>query len=201
MLWYKIITSVFLCFLITGCGFSPVYVKNNKSLFNTQFRYIKIDPIQDRIGQQLRNELVKILHPTGAASPLKYSLNTTISIAKQGLAIKKSELATRSNLIVTANFIKEPGLEINRPDSDTAETQENAAILIAVGSTGEVWMDGRRIDVRQVKANVVKMLADNPQGSVVIQADEKAVADTIIKVMDGAREAGVTAISLASEPK
>ena len=49
--------------------------------------------------------------------------------------------------IVTANFIKEPGLEINRPDSDTAETQENAAILIAVGPTGEVWMDGRRIDV------------------------------------------------------
>ena len=102
--------------------------------------------------------------------------------------------------IVTANFIKEPGLEINRPDSDTAETQENAAILIAVGPTGEVWMDGRRIDVRQVKANVVKLLADNPQGSV-IQADEKAVADTIIKVMDGAREAGVSAISLASEPK
>ena len=61
--------------------------------------------------------------------------------------------------IVTANFIKEPGLEINRPDSDTAETQENAAILIAVGSTGEVWMDGRRIDVRQVKANVVKKIS------------------------------------------
>ena len=77
----------------------------------------------------------------------------------------------------------------------------NGAILIAVGPTGEVWMDGRRIDVRQVKANVVKLLADNPQGSVVIQADEKAVADTIIKVMDGAREAGVSAISLASEPK
>ena len=103
--------------------------------------------------------------------------------------------------IVTANFIKEPGLVINRPDSDTAETQENAAILIAVGSNDEVWMDGRRIDVRQVKANVVKMLADNPKGSVVIQADEQAVADTIIKVMDGAREAGVNAISLASEPK
>ena len=103
--------------------------------------------------------------------------------------------------IVTANFIKEPGLEINRPDSDTADTQENAAILIAVGSNDEVWMDGRRIDVRQVKANVVKMLADNPKGSVVIQADEQAVADTIIKVMDGAREAGVNAISLASEPK
>ena len=103
--------------------------------------------------------------------------------------------------IVTANFIKEPGLEVNRPDSETAEPTENAAILIAVGNAGEIYMDGRRIDKRQVKANVVRLLAENPQGSVVIQADEKATADTIIAVMDGAREAGVYNISLASEPQ
>ena len=52
--------------------------------------------------------------------------------------------------IVTANFIKEPGLEVNRPDSDTSEIQENAAILIAIGNNDEIYMDGRRIDVRQV---------------------------------------------------
>ena len=103
--------------------------------------------------------------------------------------------------IVTANFIKEPGLEVNRPDSETAEPTENAAILIAVGNAGEIYMDGRRIDKRQVKANVVRLLAENPQGSVVIQADEKATADTIMAVVDGAREAGVYNISLASEPQ
>ena len=103
--------------------------------------------------------------------------------------------------IVTANFIKEPGLEVNRPDTETAEPTENAAILIAVGNAGEIYMDGRRIDKRQVKANVVRLLAENPQGSVVIQADEKATADTIMAVMDGAREAGVYNISLASEPQ
>ena len=103
--------------------------------------------------------------------------------------------------IVTANFIKEPGLEVNRPDSETAEPTENAAILIAVGNAGEIYMDGRRIDKRQVKANVVRLLAETPQGSVVIQADEKATADTIMAVMDGAREAGVYNISLASEPQ
>ena len=103
--------------------------------------------------------------------------------------------------IVTAKFIKEPGLEVNRPDSETAEPTENAAILIAVGNAGEIYMDGRRIDKRQVKANVVRLLAENPQGSVVIQADEKATADTIMAVMDGAREAGVYNISLASEPQ
>ena len=103
--------------------------------------------------------------------------------------------------IVTANFIKEPGLEVNRPDAETATIQDNAAILIAIGANDDVWIDGRRIDVRQVKANVTKLLADNPQGSVVIQADERATADAIIKVMDQSRDAGVYAISLASEPK
>ena len=102
--------------------------------------------------------------------------------------------------IVTANFIKDPGLEINRPDSETAEITENAAILIAIGPAGEIYMDGRRIDVRQVKANVIRLMAENPQGAVVMQADEKATAEKIIAVMDEVREAGVLDISIASEP-
>ena len=102
--------------------------------------------------------------------------------------------------IVTANFIKDPGLEINRPDSETAEITENAAILIAIGPAGEIYMDGRRIDVRQVKANVIRLMAENPQGAVVMQADEKATAEKIIAVMDEDREAGVIDISIASEP-
>ena len=102
--------------------------------------------------------------------------------------------------IVTANFIKDPGLEINRPDSETAEITENAAILIAIGPAGEIYMDGRRIDVRQVNANGIRLMAENPQGAVVMQADEKATAEKIIAVMDEVREAGVIDISIASEP-
>ena len=105
-----------------------------------------------------------------------------------------------SFFIVTANFIKDPGLEINRPDSETAEITENAAILIAIGPAGEIYMDGRRIDVRQVKANVIRLMAENPQGAVVMQADKKATAEKIIAVMDEVREAGVIDISIASEP-
>jgi biopolymer transport protein ExbD len=102
--------------------------------------------------------------------------------------------------IVTANFIKEPVLEITRPDSETSEITENAAILIAIGAAGEIYMDGRRIDVRQVKANVIILIAENPQGSVVIQADVKSTAEKIVAVMDEVREAGVVDISIASEP-
>ena len=103
--------------------------------------------------------------------------------------------------IVTANFIKEPGLEVNRPDAETSTIQENAAILIAIVNNDDIWIDGRRVDVRQVKANVTKLLADNPQGSVVIQADEQASADAIIKVLDQTRDAEDNDISKASETK
>jgi Biopolymer transport protein len=102
--------------------------------------------------------------------------------------------------IVSANFIKEPGLEGNRPESDTSEIQEKAAILIAMGSKDEIYMDGRRIEVRQGKAKVLKLLAENPQGTVVVQADETARAEAIIQVREGARDAGVYDISLAAEP-
>ena len=50
--------------------------------------------------------------------------------------------------IVTANFIKEPGLEVNRPDAETSTIQENAAILIAIGANDDIWIDGRRVDVK-----------------------------------------------------
>ena len=101
--------------------------------------------------------------------------------------------------IVTANFIKDPGLEINRPDSETAEITENAAILIAIGPAGEIYMDGRRIDVRQVKANVIRLMAENPQGAVVMQADEKATAEKIIAVMDEVRAVSYTHLTLPTK--
>jgi len=101
--------------------------------------------------------------------------------------------------IVTASFIKETGIEVNRPDASTAQSKENASILIALNGNGEIWIDKRRIDVRAVRPNIERLRAENPEGAVVIQADEKATADTIIKVMDAAREAGVFDVSLATE--
>ena len=100
--------------------------------------------------------------------------------------------------IVTANFVKEAGVEINRPEASTTQQVENASILIAVKDNGEVWMDRRRIDIRQVRANIERMRAENPNGAVVVQADSKATIDVAIKVLDAAREAGVYDAALAT---
>jgi biopolymer transport protein ExbD len=101
--------------------------------------------------------------------------------------------------IVTASFIKEAGVEVNRPEASTADPAENVNILIAVTANDEVWMAGRRIDVRAVRANVERLHAENPKGAVVIQADNESTTETVVAVLDASREAGVMDVSLATE--
>ena len=101
--------------------------------------------------------------------------------------------------IVTASFVKEAGIDVNRPEAATAVKKERANILIAISDKGEIWINKRRIDVRAVQANVERLKAENPQGTVVIQADKKATTDVLIKVMDASRAAGVYDVSIAAQ--
>ncbi|NNF67880.1 MAG: biopolymer transporter ExbD [Gammaproteobacteria bacterium] len=101
--------------------------------------------------------------------------------------------------IVTASFVKETGIDVNRPDAQTAVPKEKANILIAIGPNGDIWIDRRKIDIRAVRANIERLKAENPQGSVVIQSDKKAVTETLIAVMDAARQAGVYNVSIAAQ--
>ena len=101
--------------------------------------------------------------------------------------------------IVTASFVKEAGIDVNRPDAQTAVAQEKANILIAITETGEIWIDRRRVDPRAVRANIERLHAENPQGTVVIQADKKSTTEILIQVMDSARQAGVYNVAIAAQ--
>jgi len=101
--------------------------------------------------------------------------------------------------IVTASFVKEAGIDVNRPEAATAVKKERANILVAISAQGEIWINKRRVDIRAVQANIERLKAENPQGSVVIQADKKATTDTLIKVMDASRAAGAYDVSIAAQ--
>lgn len=101
--------------------------------------------------------------------------------------------------IVTASFVKEAGIDVNRPEAATAVKKERANILVAITDKGDVWINKRKVDIRSVQANIERLKAENPQGTVVIQADKKATTDTLIKVMDSARAAGVFDVSIAAQ--
>jgi biopolymer transport protein ExbD len=101
--------------------------------------------------------------------------------------------------IVTASFVKEAGIDVNRPDAATAERKEKGNILVAITADNQIWIDRRMVDPRALRANIERMHAENPHGSVVIQADEESKNKLLVQVMDAARLAGVKNVSIAAE--
>jgi len=101
--------------------------------------------------------------------------------------------------IVTASFVKETGLDVNRPEEQQQQTvQEKGSILIRIDETNTIWIDGRDVDPRAVRPNIERLHAENPEGGVVIQTAAASNTDTLITVMDASRQAGVYNVSIAS---
>ncbi len=101
--------------------------------------------------------------------------------------------------IVTASFVKESGIDVNRPNAATAERKEKGNILVAISADNEIWIDRRQVDPRALRANIERMHAENPLGALVIQADEESKNKLLVLVMDAARAAGVKNVSIAAE--
>lgn len=101
--------------------------------------------------------------------------------------------------IVTATFVKERGIDIQLPIDNEEEpppSSDNPTIFITINANDEIWMEGRLVDVRAVRANIARMHAENPEAPVVVQADAKSSAKTFIAVADASREANVYNIAL-----
>jgi biopolymer transport protein ExbD len=93
--------------------------------------------------------------------------------------------------IVTANFIKEAGVHVNKPEAQSATVQDKANILIAIDSKNNIWIERRKIDIRSVSPNVKRLRSENPEGSIVIQADEESKNKMLVGVIDALHSAGI----------
>jgi len=102
--------------------------------------------------------------------------------------------------IVTASFVKEVGLDLNRPEGGSTKTVvENENIFIQISNEGLIFVDRRAVDIRAVRPNIERLLAERPKGTVVIAAEEASMNGILVEVMDQARLAGAETISLAAE--
>lgn len=101
--------------------------------------------------------------------------------------------------IVTASFIKESTIDLNLPaenDNPPPPSSEKTSIFISINANNEILMEGRRVDVRAVRANIERLHAESPEATVIVKADAKASAKTFVAVADASREANVYAVSL-----
>jgi biopolymer transport protein ExbD len=101
--------------------------------------------------------------------------------------------------IVTATFVKEIGLDVNSPDKNqNVKDADKQSIVVQITSRDRIRIRGRDIDVRAVRANVERLHAENPEAPVVVQPHPESKTDTMIQVMDSARQAGVYNVSIAA---
>ena len=100
--------------------------------------------------------------------------------------------------IVTASFVKEAGIDVSRPPAATAERKERGNILVAITENDQIWVDRRQVDPRALRANIERLHAEKPNGSVVIQADKASKNRLLVQVMEAARQAGLHNVSVSA---
>ena len=102
--------------------------------------------------------------------------------------------------IITTSFIKEAGTVVTKPTAETAFGRESGNLLIAIRENGDIWMDRRRIDLRDVRPMMERLHIERPDDTVVIIADKASDAGTVAEVMDEVRLSGIQIMSIAADP-
>ncbi len=102
--------------------------------------------------------------------------------------------------IVTATFIKETGVDVQRTEAITAN-KRNVSVLVAINEHNEIWIDKKKVDPRAIKLHILRLHAETPNGGLVIQADKKADIEMLALVADAAKSAGIVDVSVATRVK
>lgn len=102
--------------------------------------------------------------------------------------------------IVTAQFIKEPGVDINRQDVDNLERQNPLGILVAIDDQSDIYIDKEVVPMQEVSFRIKELREDNPKGELVVQADRDSDAGVLIELMEIINKVdGSTSINVSVE--
>lgn len=162
MLWSRFAAVLFCAMtgaVLAGCGFEPVYGTRQGVETTAEMASIRVDPIEERVGQLLRNNLLDSLNPRGEPAQIKYRLLTQVTESKQELAIRKSELATRSNLNLTATYRL---YDVDRKAYVMTRTSTVAAsynLLTNEFATLAAEADARERGVRDLSDDITRQIA------------------------------------------
>jgi biopolymer transport protein ExbD len=101
--------------------------------------------------------------------------------------------------LVTTSFMRESGVDVQRPEAQSAEIKEKNNLIVGITDGGVIYIEGKPIDLRLVRARMERFLGEIPEGSVVVVADKESHTGTVVQVLDACRLAGVKNISLAAD--
>ncbi len=101
--------------------------------------------------------------------------------------------------IVTSTFVKEPGIEVERPDAVSATERRQASIIVAISEDDEIWINKERVELEGVKTVVEQLRRENPKGTAVVQADSKSKTRLLVEVVNQIRATGIDDVAVSTE--
>ncbi len=101
--------------------------------------------------------------------------------------------------IVTSTFVKEPGVDVTRPEAVSATERRLASIIVAISDEDEIWINKERVALDEVRAAVEQLRRENPKGTAVVQADAKAKSRLLIEVVTQIRATGISDVAVSTE--
>ncbi len=100
--------------------------------------------------------------------------------------------------IVTAAFVKEAGIQITKPEAEMGIQKPRTSIIIGVSESDEIWINHKKVDMKSVRPVLERLIAENPRGTVIIQADAEAKAGLALDVLDAARAAKAADVAIST---
>jgi biopolymer transport protein ExbD len=100
--------------------------------------------------------------------------------------------------IITTSFVREAGITVARPEAETAIGSEQANILIAIRQSGEIWMDRRQVELREVRPNIERLHLERPEDTVIVIADRAASSGLLAQVMDEVKLGGIDEVAIGA---
>lgn len=139
MWWYKPFVVACALLVLQACGFQPLYQQTpSGGAGRAFFETIKVPPIADRVGQELRNHLYSELTPKGQPADPKWELVVKLTESIQKTSIERTSFSTRANLVLTGTYTLTPlDADVVGLSGETAEAQGGASDA-AVGHSGTV---------------------------------------------------------------
>jgi len=100
--------------------------------------------------------------------------------------------------IVTTSFVKEAGVNVNKPFAPTASQKKNASVFVAIKEGDTIWISKKEVNIKNLRGVIEDIRLENPEGQVVIQADMRAKTGILLKAIDAIKSAGVKDVSIAA---
>jgi len=101
--------------------------------------------------------------------------------------------------LITTSFVKEAGIAVEQPLAVTAEFRDTGNILVAIRANGEIWMDRRRVELREIRPLIERLHLERPEDTVVVVADKAASSGVLASVMDEVKQGGIKNVAIGAK--